>query len=107
MQAALEKTIYKFLGILAGAIALGTAFGICCIMSISKCCARSQKRRLEEVKKTKNLAFAAQDTEPSVSESRLDLPKPQSKLQAMTPIGDTPMTQRDNCVMDSDDRTGE
>ena len=42
VQAALEKTVYKFLGVLAGAIALGTALGICCIMFMYKCCALNQ-----------------------------------------------------------------
>jgi len=62
IEAAVEKTIYQFLGVLVIAVAIGTAFGVCCIMCISKSCARSQTKRLSQAKSNNKLQFVSDTT---------------------------------------------
>ena len=46
LEDALENAIYKFIGILVIAVAIGAVIGICCVVGVKKCLNRGQKQRL-------------------------------------------------------------
>jgi len=49
-EEALENIVYKFIGILIIAVAIGAFIGICSVVLMRKCLNRNQKKRLELVK---------------------------------------------------------
>lgn len=57
LEEALQNAIYKFIGILIIAVAVGAFIGICSVVLIGKCLRRSQNKRLELVKSRSDMQF--------------------------------------------------
>ena len=62
LEDALENAIYKFIGILVVAVAIGAFVGICCVVLIGKCLNRNQKQRLQLVKSRSDMQFVEEST---------------------------------------------
>merc|ERR1712001_796790 len=62
LEDALEDAIYKFIGILVAAVAIGAVVGICCVVFVRKCMNRDQKKRLQLVKSRSDMQFVEEST---------------------------------------------
>lgn len=62
LEDALENAIYKFIGILVIAVAIGAVIGICCVVGVKKCLNRGQKQRLQIVKSRSDMQFVEEST---------------------------------------------